>query len=123
MRQILMALAIQLVAGRCENTDDMDLCESSGDYDYSGDDSDVIITKEPRVTDQPVIDPDSPEMAESGIFNLLRGKKFLAAVVTGSSIGLLLAAFAMCLVLWRARKDANIRRYGYQKGKSDSNFP
>lgn len=79
-------------------------------------------------------------MAESGIFNLLRGKKFLAAVVTGSSIGtlflnkinliilkikigLLLAAFAMCLVLWRARKDANIRRYGYQKGKSDSNFP
>ena len=23
----------------------MDLCESSGDYDYSGDDSDVIISK------------------------------------------------------------------------------
>jgi len=126
MKQILVALAIQLVAGRCENTDDMDLCESSGDYDYSGDGADVTFTnKQPRTTEQTPSQtgPDSPEMAESGIFNLLRGKKFLAAVVTGSSIGLLLAAFAMCLVLWRARKDANIRRYGYQKGKSDSNFP
>ena len=84
----------------------MDLCESSGDYDYSGDGADVTFSeycywidknvtknqtanKQPRTTEQTPSQtgPDSPEMAESGIFNLLRGKKFLAAVVTGSSIG------------------------------------
>lgn len=127
MKKIVLAMVIQLVASRCENTDDMDLCEeSSGDYDQfesSGYEPDNPNPKE----DRDYITPDmgstiNEDGTSSSIFNLLRGKKFLAAVVTGSSIGLLLAAFAMCLVLWRARKDANVRRYGYQKGKSESNF-
>ena len=86
---------------------------------------------------------------------MISGKKFLAAVVSGSCVGkssfisghtglrghkgvmtssstvipvieidlgLLLASMAMCLVLCRARKDNNVRRYGYQPGKSDRTF-
>lgn len=125
MKKIVLAMVIQLVASRCENTDDMDLCEEgSGDYQFesSGYEPDNSNPKEDRDYIQPDMGSTIDDGTSSSIFNLLRGKKFLAAVVTGSSIGLLLAAFAMCLVLWRARKDANVRRYGYQKGKSESNF-
>jgi len=127
MKSIVLAALIQLAASRCDNTDDMDLCEeSSGDYEIEGsaDFGTDYEVKDPRQSpDLGSIGPVTDGESSSSIFNLLRGRKFLAAVVTGSSIGLLLAAFAMCLVLWRARKDANIRRYGYQKGKSESNFP
>lgn len=119
-----LILALQIAAERCENTDDMDLCEE-GSGEFSGDytlvDDTAKYPKQAPDLGSTVSDPVDGEM--SSIFNLLRGKKFLAAVVTGSCIGLLLAAVAMCLVIWRARKDSTIRRYGYQKGKNEPNFP
>jgi len=104
----------------CSNTDDDELCESSGDglFEGSGDftsiDNDY---KETRLDELP-----SNEGEDSTLFDMISGKKFLAAVVSGSCVGLLLASMAMCLVLCRARKDNNVRRYGYQPGKSDRTF-
>ena len=63
-----------------------------------------------------------PSFAYSTIFNFHYNLHVPSLSNMISFLGLLLAAFAMCLVLWRARKDANVRRYGYQKGKSESNF-
>jgi len=103
----------------CSNTDDDELCESSGDGLFEGsgfrvEDDDF---KEPRLNEVP-----SGGEEDSSLFDMISGKKFLAAVVSGSCVGLLLASMAMCLVLCRARKDNNVRRYGYQPGKSDRTF-
>ena len=84
----------------------MDLCEeSSGDYeiegsadfgtDYEGNHSifftavqSLLLVKDPRQSpDLGSIGPVTDGESSSSIFNLLRGRKFLAAVVTGSSIG------------------------------------
>ena len=84
----------------------MDLCEeSSGDYELesSGDfNTDyegifyfkiehifmIFLVKDPRQSpDLGSIGPVTDGESSSSIFNLLRGRKFLAAVVTGSSIG------------------------------------
>ena len=84
----------------------MDLCEeSSGDYelessgdfntDYEGTylfrskiDFYHFLVKDPRQSpDLGSIGPVTDGESSSSIFNLLRGRKFLAAVVTGSSIG------------------------------------
>jgi len=104
----------------CSNTDDDELCESSGDglFEGSGYAVDENDYKEPRQNELPMSDGGE----DSTLFDMISGKKFLAAVVSGSCVGLLLASMAMCLVLCRARKDNNVRRYGYQPGKSDNTF-
>lgn len=48
----------------------------------------IFLVKDPRQSpDLGSIGPVTDGESSSSIFNLLRGRKFLAAVVTGSSIG------------------------------------
>jgi len=116
---LIYCMSVSYAQIDCSNTDDDELCESSGDglFEGSGYAVDENDYKEPRLNEIP-----SDEGENSTLFDMISGKKFLAAVVSGSCVGLLLASMAMCLVLCRARKDNNVRRYGYQPGKSDRTF-
>jgi len=78
--------------------------ESSGDFD-------------PTYSEKPQIRLDKSP-SEASLFDHFVNKKFLAAVIAGSCVGLLLASMAMTLVLCKARRDSSLRRYDYQAGKS-----
>lgn len=97
--------------------DDEDLdCdeEASGDFEASGSyGTELTIDKDIRTfTEEP----------STGVMDLFTGRKFLAAVVSGSCVGLLLASMAMMLVLCKARRDNSLRRYNYQQGTKNEIF-
>jgi|ERR1711868_11463 len=89
--------------------------ESSGDYSYSDNGSNWDLEKTPR-------NDGENEDSSPNVIDLFTGRKFLAAVVSGSCVGLLLASMAMMLVLCKARRDNTLRRYNYQAGNKNEIF-
>jgi len=109
----LYLVGISMASSMC---DDEELCESSGDDNFEASGSpDFNINdgdKDIRMGTDPT----------PGVIDLFTGRKFLAAVVSGSCVGLLLASMAMMLVLCKARRDNSLRRYNYQQGTKNELF-
>lgn len=105
--QLVYVIGITAAGQFCDD-EDLD-CTSEGSGNEGSGDYGVIDGKNLR-------NGGSEETEGASVIDLFTGKKFLAAVVSGSCVGLLLASMAMMLVLCKARRDNSLRQYNYSHG-------